>query len=157
MKTQYNFFDSLPVVFRPMVDEFLPSSKLIDDLNQLLGNTKTCFPFPIDIYNEYEGDKCVETIIQIAAAGWTKEDCSVNLDKDTIIIKIQESEKEKAEPVKTKKYIQKQISKTNGTIKWNLSPNVDKENINVDFQNGILKINIPIKKKQDEVSVKKLF
>lgn len=167
-KKIYSPFEGLPSVCRPFFDDIFPSSKIVEELDKFFGNTMTkkCFNFPIDIYNEYNGETKTKTVIEIAVAGIPKEKCSVILEQDKLLVSINqpkekeaEAEKENTdtkEPEIRREYIQHGISQTHGNITWVLAPIVNKKLIKVDYNEGILKIELPVKEKE-KPEVKHLF
>lgn len=171
-KKLYSPFQGIPAICRPFFDDIFPSSKIVEELDKFFGNTMTkkCFSFPIDIYNQFKGETKLKTVIEIAVAGVPKDKCSVILEEDKILVSInQPKEKQAQKQTETKttdktsteteirrEYIQHSISQAHGSITWVLSPTVNKSKIKVEYNEGILRIELPFKEKE-KPEVKHLF
>lgn len=130
--------------------------------------TKKCFNFPIDIYNQFDGETKLKTVIEIAVAGIPKDKCSVILEEDKLYVSINtptekqeqnsktDTQKSTKENTVRREYIQHSISQAHGNITWMLSPTIDKNAICVQYNEGILKIQLPFKAKEKQ-EAKHLF
>jgi HSP20 family protein len=113
-----------------------PSVNLLDSLFEDL------FDFPaIDsgvktpIHDVIENDK--EFQIELLLAGVKKEDISIDIERDVLIIKAERKE------IKDIQYNRKQTYFGKYERSFNLPDNVDKDNIDASLVDGILKVIIP--------------
>ena len=109
-----HFFDVFDEVFEPVMDYDLIKSPL---------------------HNTIENDK--EYLIELQLAGIKKEDISIDIEKDKLIIKAERKEN------KDYKYSKKQILHGEYEKIFILPDFIDKENVNASFVDGILIISIP--------------
>ncbi len=77
--------------------------------------------------------------IELAAPGLQKEDFKINLDKNVLSISA-EHEKEKKDEMKN--YSRREYSYNSFVRSFNLPDSVDQSNIEAEYQNGVLKINV---------------
>ncbi len=77
--------------------------------------------------------------IELAAPGLQKEDFKINLDKNILSIS---AEQEKEEKDETKNYSRREYSYNSFVRSFNLPDSVDQSNIEAQYQNGVLKINV---------------
>jgi HSP20 family protein len=77
--------------------------------------------------------------IELAAPGLQKEDFKINLDKNVLSISA-EQEKEKKDEMKN--YSRREYSYNSFVRSFNLPDSVDQSNIEAEYQNGVLKINV---------------
>ena len=134
--------------------------------------------YPTDVYYVYKNDIPQECIIDIALAGMNKENCEVKVNNNKLIVevgKIQtkpiieqpkeesksvfkkknksnvkaEVEAEAAEENIRKEYLVNQIAQRHAIMNWTLGNNIDKKRISVEFENGILKIILPFRPKEE--------
>jgi len=89
--------------------------------------------------------------LDIAAPGMKKEDFKINLENNILNISA-EMEDEKNE--EGKNYTRKEFYYGSFSRSFTLPKTIDLEKISADYQNGILKINLP-KKEEARVEVKK--
>lgn len=96
---------------------------------------------PINHYNEViEGNKVAECI-EIAAAGFSKNDISIKIENRNLSVSIKKEEKDDFH----KEFITYGISTRSYKSQWVLGPTVDIENITSKFQDGLLLIRVPVK------------
>lgn len=130
------------LVFNPRIfDEMFDSMR-----NQIFDSPKSCYPYNIYSYgteNPKTNKSTEYTVIEYALAGFSKNDISVEVDEDLLIIKAKET-KETAEKAVAEFY-HKGIAKRSLEAKWALMPSVDKDNIKTSYEDGILKIELPHK------------
>lgn len=85
--------------------------------------------------------------VEIAAPGMCKDDFQVHINKDgNLVVEVEKKEcgcKEKEKECKEKKYLRKEFSYTKFSQTLLLPDNIDKEAIEAQVENGVLKINIP--------------
>lgn len=151
MSNEVSVFNRFPRLFPTVFEKDFLSGGIFDEFEKMFSNPKLrqISVYPTDIYNEYVDGKVISTVIEIACAGLQKEQCSVQIENDTLIVElgiqldVPADEKDKKEPVVQRKYIQNQIAGRSSSISWRLSDNVDKNNIKVKYQDGILQIKLP--------------
>ena len=133
-------------------DEFLtPFDKLFDEVFNNFGVTpyggsysKLSYP-RVDVveYNDkYE--------LEADLAGLSKDDVSVELEGDTLVIK--GGKKQSPENINEAKgrYIYKEIKRSSFTRSFSIGEGIDKSKIKVDFQNGTLKVVLPRVKVEEQ-------
>ena len=102
--------------------------------------------------NVMENEK--EYKLEVAAPGMCKDDFKVHLNKDgNLIIEMEKKEcgcKGKEEDKKECRYLRKEFSYSKFSQTLLLPDNVDKEQIEAQVNNGVLKVNIP---KMEKVKV----
>lgn len=152
---EITFFDKLPA--------FVPRSFWEEQNNFLSGMNKIFkegFTFnstyPYDIYNKIKDGKTIATVIEIAAAGFNKEDCNVFIKGNVLTLKLEKKkeDKENKEEGIERNYIDKRIAYRSFNASWSLSNTSDKKNIKVSFKNGILNIEIPIIQAEEPIETK---
>jgi HSP20 family protein len=126
-------------------DEFLtPFDRLFDDVFNGFGVTpfagsynKVSYP-KVDVV-EYSDKYELEADL----AGLSKEDVSVELEGDTLVIK--GGKKQVPESVNEAKgrYIYKEIKRSSFVRSFSVGEGIDKTKIRADFQNGTLKVTLP--------------
>ena len=89
---------------------------------------------PIDIFEENDN-----LIIEMAIAGFSKDEINVEIEKD--VLKISGKKKEKPQ----KNYIYNGIAKRALSVNFPLSGKLDTEKVEAKFENGILSIKFPKK------------
>ena len=109
---------------------------------------KNTFTYPCDVYDKMKGDKKIATVIEIAAAGFSKNDCKISVKEDKLTLKFGKTDKPESEyndgEGVTRQYISKRIANRTAEISWKLAKDVDQKNIKVKYTDGILKITLPI-------------
>lgn len=113
----------------------LPSSRIFFD--SLLDDVKMNDKMKCDIY-EKDGAYNVEASIP----GFNKEDISIEFNKGNLTIT---AEKEEEEEDKSKKYLRRERSFYGKYQRSFYLGDVDEENIEAEFNNGILTIKVPKK------------
>jgi HSP20 family protein len=122
-KTGYPFMD--------LVNEFF-------DLKGDFTTLQTVFNFtPIIKTNIQEMDD--KYLLELTLAGYSKEDISIDVDKDVLTISsvIKEDEKDANE-----KYCMRQFKKTSFKKAFEIPKDANMNNIEAEFKDGILKLNI---------------
>ena len=160
MSNEVTIFDRLPRLIPTMFEKDFLSGGIFDEFEKMFSNPKMrqISVYPTDIYNEYQDDKIINTVIEIACAGMTKQQFNVEIKEDQLIVDLgliadeQETEEDKKKPVIKRKYIQNQIAGRSSHISWRLSDNVDKNNIKVKYSDGILQIKLPMLAKEEPKS-----
>ena len=134
-----NLFSRAPIT---IFDDFLD---LFDSDNYSTSFSSSKCP----IHDIIENDK--EYSIEMLLAGIKKEDISMNVENDTLIIK---AERKEQKDVKDQKYSRKELFTGKYERSFLLPNSVDKENINASLVDGILKVVIP-KLETDSKQIKK--
>ena len=113
-------------------EQFTPFTLGLDEtLSRLetFAGSGTNYP-PYNIYNGSDS----RTILEVALAGFSKEELSVETERNVLTISANKSSKEE------KKYSHKGISHKNFTRNWQLADDVEVES--VDFKDGLLTITL---------------
>jgi len=97
--------------------------------NNVSVNTK------VPVHDIIENDK--EYIIELLLAGVNKDDTSIDVEEDFLIIKAERKEQ------KDVKYNRKETYFGKYERKFKLPNDVDTENITATMDNGVLKVNVP--------------
>ena len=120
-------------MYVPSRFNFLDDSLLEDYRKTSIMNTEI-----IEKENGYE--------LQIDLPGVKKEDIKIEMNKNLINISVSIS---KSSDEENKKYIRKE--RFTGEIKrsFNIGEDIDEDNINASFENGILYLNLPKKEEND--------
>ena len=120
-------------MYVPSRFNFLDDSLLEDYRKTSIMNTDI-----IEKENGYE--------LQIDLTGVKKEDIKIEMNKNLINISVSIS---KSSDEENKKYIRKE--RFTGEIKrsFNIGEDIDEDNINASFENGILYLNLPKKEEND--------
>lgn len=96
---------------------------------------------------DYDGELTIEAEIP----GLTKEEVSVDLEKDVLTISGQKHSQD--EDLKAR-YIRKELKRSSFKRSFKLGKTVDQKKIKADFKDGILKISIPKKEQEKPKRVK---
>jgi len=113
-------------------ENFAPFTLGLDEtLNRLetFAGSGTNYP-PYNIYNGSDS----RTILEVALAGFSKEELSVETERNVLTISASKSSKEE------RKYSHKGISNKNFSRNWQLADDVEVES--VDFKDGLLTIKL---------------
>ena len=128
-----------------------PTNIFEDEFNNFLSGfeklNRTNFAYPYDIYDLVKDNKKIATVIEIAAAGFTKNDCKISVKGDQLTLKFSKTDEPETntdgEGI-TRQYISKRVANRSAMISWKLAKDVDQKNIKVKYTDGILKIELPI-------------
>lgn len=82
----------------------------------------------------------------------TKEDCNVMVDDDNNLIISFEKKNESEEKDKKGKYLRREFSYTQFQRTMILPENAEKDKINAKVENGVLMVEIPVKKEDEKVT-----
>lgn len=154
MKNTIKLFDRFPSIFPTAFENTFLSGTLFDEFDKVFNSQKLkqMSVYPTDIYNvKDENEQVIATVIEMAMAGIDKDNCSINIENNELILNIgnmiRDTDKSDEEDITenkfTKEYIQKQISERSAVMRWTLGNKIDKDNISVKYKNGILKITLP--------------
>jgi len=83
--------------------------------------------------------------VEIAVAGFTKDEVNVEIDGDMLVVKAN-----KSEPDTETNYVHKGIAKRAFAKKFRLNDNIDHESIQANFENGLLIVSLNYIKKKDK-------
>lgn len=152
MNNELTVFDRFPSLLPTQFEKTIPSS--IFDVFDSLFNTselRKMTVYPTDIYELYEKDKPVATVIEIATAGINKENCKVRIDGNKLFVDIDNSAKiEEPMEKENKRWIQKQIAKRSASMSWTIGNNIDKKKVEVKYTDGVFKITLPYNKTKEK-------
>jgi HSP20 family protein len=90
--------------------------------------------------------------IELSVPGRTKEDFKINVENGLLTVSFEKKEEAKQEDYKT---IRREFSYRSFKRSFNLDDNVDANNIQAKYENGLLKLLIP-KKEQEKTSSKQI-
>lgn len=128
-------------------DPFTPTTnlnRLFDsffNMNDVVGSD---FAMNIPSVNVKEGED--QFTLEVAAPGISKEDFSIAVEKDRIIIS---SEKQAEEKVEEGKYTRREFNYSAFSRSFYLPKSIDKDAISANYSNGVLIVTLP--KKADVV------
>jgi HSP20 family protein len=91
-------------------------------------------------------------VVEVAAPGMTKEDCNVMVDDDNNLVISFEKKNESEEKDKKGKYLRREFSYTQFQRTMILPENVEKDKIKAKVENGVLTVEIPVKKEDEKVT-----
>lgn len=154
MQNTIKLFDRFPSIFPTAFENTFLSGSIFDEFDKVFNSQKLkqMSVYPTDIYNvKDENEQVIATVIEMAMAGIDKDNCSINIENNELILNIgnvisdanKSDEEDTSENKFTKEYIQKQISGRSAVMRWTLGNKIDKDNISVKYKNGILKITLP--------------
>ncbi len=122
-----------------------PTLSLID---QFFGNALRETERSSHAANIYDSDTAF--VIEMPVPGFSKEDIKINLEQQTLNI----SAEAKNSEVSDDKWLRREFTYRNLQRSFILPKTVDIDNINADYQNGMLKITLP--RKADAVIKKEI-
>lgn len=140
---ELSIFNRFPTLFPQIFDKNFED--VFTCFDRELGRTEA-LTYPTDIYDKYAGDKKIATVVEIAAAGFKKDECKVSVKDDILTLKLVKQDNKNPNDGEgiTRKYHAKKIAYRTATFSWTLAQNVDKEKISVKYEDGVLKIELPI-------------
>ncbi|MDR2917093.1 MAG: Hsp20/alpha crystallin family protein [Tannerella sp.] len=98
-------------------------------------------------------------IVEVAAAGMTKDDFNVRIDDDNDLVITMEKKSESKDENKEARYLRREFSYSKFQQTMILPDNVNKEKIEAKVEHGVLAVNLPklteneIQKKQRSISI----
>jgi HSP20 family protein len=125
-------------------------SNFFSDNYNLLSTNDTLDNFRTPMTNIKENNK--EIITEIEIPGVKKEDIKLNIVDNGLEIKAENKQEDKKED---KDYYRYESSYSGFYKYFPLSDNIDKENIDANYDNGILKIKLP-KKQIEQKNIKRI-
>jgi HSP20 family molecular chaperone IbpA len=149
-------FEKFPIIMPEMLSGMFDA---LDQFNNSIFNKNTIkkfFPYPINIYNiiDTKQNKNTTTVIEIALAGFKKDEISVRIIKGkSLTVKLTPENNETYEEGFVRKNLTYGIAKRDATITWSLNAKVDLEKFKTTYKNGILTICLPLKEedKNEEI------
>lgn len=137
------------------MNDYIPLPNLFgesmwDEMESLFTSASKCFPASTSVpYDVTKYDD--RTVLEIAVAGFKKDEIEVNVEKDHLIVSANtDSSKEKDEESIEGRILRKGISKRNFSYSFVVGDWADRENINAKIDNGILSVTVPNKKEADK-------
>ncbi len=112
------------------------------DLHQLLGSD---YRSSMPAVNVIENQASYE--IEVAAPGLAKEDLQVSIEKDVLTIS---AEKKTSTENKNGNYLKREFSYHSFKRKFNVPEHADTNAIKASYENGVLKVVLPKKEKNDD-------
>lgn len=110
------------------------------ELERLLGNAARSQSIPnVNILNYHDYSE-----IRIAVPGINKNEIEINFENG--ILKIEANKEIQVNPENKSKFIIKEFDYSNFKVEYKISEKVDINNINANMENGILFIQLPLKK-----------
>ena len=128
-------------------------AELFDEMDNMMSKpfVKKIFPYPVNIYNLEDKDgKVFCTNVEVALAGFTKDEISVKIRKGKTITLTLDPKPVEYNSETFRKDIFRGIAKRKAEIIWDLNPKIDCNNVKIKFENGILFINLPVLKETEE-------
>ena len=135
-----------------------PLAKTIDNLfDELIGNFPATWnselknhSFNSPAVNIHETDDAYH--LELNVPGRNKEDFSINVEQGVLTVGFEKKEENKTEGYKT---IRREFSYQSFKRSFNLDENIDSDNIQAKYENGVLKLFLP-KKEQQKPSTKQI-
>jgi len=83
-------------------------------------------------------------VLEIAIPGIKKEDVSIEIEKDTLLVSSKTTEKSEAEETTEKgSYSRREFNFSSFKRSFKLPKSINKENVEASFENGVLRIELP--------------
>ncbi len=135
-----------------------PLAKTIDNLfDELIGNFPATWnselkniSFNSPAVNIHETDDAYH--LELNAPGRSKEDFSINVEQGVLTVGFEKKEESKTEGYKT---IRREFGYQSFKRSFNLDENIDTENIQAKYENGVLKLLLP-RKEQPKSQTKQI-
>jgi len=123
-------------------DEFLaPFDRLFDDFfTASIGPSfysKGSFP-KVDVV-EYDN----KYVLEADVGGLAKDDVSVELEGDILVIRGGKRAKDESTNTQKGRYLYKEIKRSSFTRSFSIGEGIDKSGVKADFDNGVIKIDLP--------------
>ncbi|RAJ02233.1 HSP20 family protein [Chitinophaga skermanii] len=99
---------------------------------------------PVNITESKEG-----YVLDIVAPGFEKADFKINLDGKSLVVSVEKKETVKNE---NEKQVRREYNFQGFKRSFTLDENVDAEKINAKYENGVLKLTLPKKEKQQDAA-----
>lgn len=121
---------------------------MFDERSDIFDRVGTTLPYNVKDYTDSDGN-AIKTELEFALAGYTKDDISLKISGDDLLLEISPIGDEESNVV----YRHKGISQKTVKLKFKLSGHADKENIKTKFIDGLLKIEIPIVRNESVLDI----
>lgn len=126
-------------------DEFLtPFDRLFDDVFNSFGvtpyagsYTKNSYP-KVDVV-EYDN----KYVLEADVGGLGKDEVSVELEEDILVIRGGKRTKDDSTNPQKGRYLYKEIKRSSFTRSFSIGEGIDKSGLKADFDNGVIKIDLP--------------
>lgn len=92
-------------------------------------------------------------VLELAVPGLNKEDFAIEIEEDTLKITSKKVE-EKEEGLKDLKFLKKEFNYTSFERSFKLPENIETDNIQANYENGVLKVTLP--KMEEKKALKKM-
>jgi len=106
-------------------------------------NVKSIYPYDLMIIKDKEGE-LEKFQLNFALSGFLKEDISVEIIDSELLIEVENKRTE----VDYDKFVHNGIAHRGMKVKFKIGSSIDKENIAMKYENGLLMIDIPVKPKE---------
>jgi HSP20 family molecular chaperone IbpA len=146
-----NYLETFPIIMPEMISGMFD---IFEQFNNSIFNKATIkkfFPYPINIYNiiDTKQNKNLTTVIEIALAGFNKDEISVKAIKGkSLTVKLTPHNEEIYKEGVIRKNLTYGIAKREASITWSLNAKVDLEKFKTIYKNGILTIYLPLKEEK---------
>lgn len=115
------------------------------DSFQNVFNSLNLDSYPTDQY----WDKSGNLNLEVPLAGYKKEDISLSVEEDNLVLSVKKHERNK-----DVKYVQESIRKKELVRKWYINDTFETSAISTSFVDGLLRITLPVKKPEEKKSKK---
>lgn len=113
------------------------------DIDDVFGRYKDNVPYNV-VQNRDKDGNITSTSVEVALAGYSKENIKVQVDEDELHIMVENNQKEVEDQ---NGYVHRGISRRSIQLKFKLSGTSDVNKIKSEFKDGLLKVNVPVSKK----------
>lgn len=114
-----------------------------DDMLSNMMDTRASMP-AVNVSEDAKG-----YTVEVAVPGMTKSDCKVGLSDDTLTISV-EKQTTNEQKDEERKYLRREFSQTSFSRSYVLPDDVDKTAISAQVSDGVLRISVPKKEKEEE-------
>lgn len=123
-----------------------------DVIQSIAGNTELAMPLPTRITRKVDGNQITEYVIEIACAGYPKDNIQVDIVGHELQIQIKKVDDTLPENVQL---VRNSISRRAVQATWTLHSAADVDNITSEFVDGLLIIKVPfVQPKRKQIAVK---
>lgn len=91
--------------------------------------------------------------VEVAAPGMTKEDFSVRLQGDNLVISMEKKDESKTEKDRGGKYLRREFSYSRFKQAFTLPDDVDRKHISAGIADGVLSVELPKRQAEDKPDV----